>query len=139
VLEALEIIKDEGVWLEMVYLMVPTLNDSADEIEELCAWIADKLGPDFPVHFTRFHPMYRLKHLPATPVALLERAHRIAKDHGLHHVYLGNVVGHESESTRCPSCNEVVVRRVGYTVLGKNITGSNTCNHCGNTVAGVWF
>lgn len=138
VLEALEIIKDEGVWLEIVYLMVPTLNDSAEEIEELCAWVVEKLGTDVPVHFTRFHPMYRIKHLPATPVSLIERALRIAKKHGLNYVYLGNVVGHESESTRCPSCGEIIVRRVGYTVLEKKITGGNTCAHCGHTIAGVW-
>ncbi|MEA2063011.1 MAG: AmmeMemoRadiSam system radical SAM enzyme, partial [Gemmatimonadota bacterium] len=115
VLDALEVMRQEGVWLELVYLMVPTLNDSETEIEELCAWVFDKLGPGVPVHFTRFHPQYRLKHLPSTPVSSLERALNIARRAGLQYVYLGNVPGHESESTRCPACNAVVVRRVGYT------------------------
>ncbi|MEA1997127.1 MAG: radical SAM protein, partial [Gemmatimonadota bacterium] len=114
-----------------------TLNDSAEELEELCAWVAGKLGPDVPVHFSRFHPQYRMKHLPVTPVASLDRAAGIAKAAGLHYVYLGNVVGHESESTRCPACGSVVVRRVGYTVLDISIK-EGKCAQCGNVIAGVW-
>jgi pyruvate formate lyase activating enzyme len=137
VLEALQIIRSEGVWLEIVYLMVPTLNDSAEEITELCEWIAAKLGLEVPLHFTRFHPQYRLKHLPSTPVNLLERAWRIAKTKGLHYVYLGNVPGHESESTICPACGKVVVQRVGFSVLDIFLK-EDKCAHCGKTVPGVW-
>jgi len=137
VLDALEIIHDEGVWLELVYLMVPTLNDSEAEIEELCAWVHEKLGDDVPLHFSRFHPQYRLKHLPATPVGHLERACRIAGSTGLNYVYLGNVVGHSSESTRCPACGKVVVGRVGYTILETAIEHGK-CANCGNKIAGVW-
>ncbi len=137
VLDALKIIRDEGVWLELVYLMVPTLNDSEAEIEELCAWVHQELGDDVPLHFSRFHPQYRLKHLPATPVRHLERALRIARSAGLNYVYLGNVVGHETESTRCPACEKVVVRRVGYTVLETALNGEN-CKYCGQKIAGVW-
>ena len=137
VLESLQIIRGAGLWLEIVYLMVPTLNDSAEEIEDLCAWVVDKLGPEVPVHFTRFHPMYRLNHLPETPVSLLERALKIARGHGMKYVYLGNVTGHESESTRCPGCGEIVVRRVGFTILEIRIK-QGKCFSCGHTIAGVW-
>ncbi|HUU30349.1 MAG TPA: AmmeMemoRadiSam system radical SAM enzyme [archaeon] len=137
VLDALQVIRDEGVWMEIVYLMVPTLNDSEEEIDGLCTWIADKLGADVPVHFTRFHPQYRLKHLPVTPLDRLERALGIAKAKGLHYVYVGNVTGHESESTRCPACGNVVVRRVGYTILEVSLNGGK-CAHCGNSIPGVW-
>ena len=137
VLDVLEIIRDEGVWMEIVYLMVPTLNDSEAEIEDLCAWVHEKLGDDVPLHFTRFHPQYRLKHLPVTPLSRLERAWRIARQVGLNYVYLGNVVGHETESTRCPDCEKVVVHRVGYTVLETALEQGN-CANCGHKVAGVW-
>jgi pyruvate formate lyase activating enzyme len=137
VLDSLQLIHGAGVWLEIVYLMVPTLNDSPEEITALCGWIADKLGSEVPVHFTRFHPMYRLTNLPSTPVQRLEDACRIAREAGLKYVYLGNVPGHESESTRCPSCGAVVVRRVGYKVL-ENSIGDGKCKACGMSIAGVW-
>ena len=137
VLDSLEIIHDEKVWCEIVYLIVPTLNDSEAEIDELCAWVAARLGPDVPLHFTRFHPQYRLKNLPSTPVSSLEMALEIAKNKGLHYVYLGNVPGHEAESTRCPACKEIVVKRIGFTVLEQSIRAGK-CAHCGNPIPGVW-
>ena len=137
VLDALKTIHGSGTWLEIVYLMVPTLNDSAAEITELCGWVRENLGPDVPLHFTRFHPMYRLTRLPSTPAASLERALKIGREAGLHYVYLGNLPGHPSESTLCPSCGAVVVRRVGYAVLETAIE-DDRCKACGKPVAGVW-
>jgi pyruvate formate lyase activating enzyme len=137
VLDTLQIIRAEKVWLEIVYLMIPTLNDSEAEIDDLTTWVADKLGPDVPLHFTRFHPQYRLNNLPDTPVALLERALKIARGKGLHYVYLGNVAGHEAESTHCPGCGKVVVRRTGFTVLEVSLKAGQ-CKFCGHNVAGVW-
>ncbi|HLA40384.1 MAG TPA: AmmeMemoRadiSam system radical SAM enzyme, partial [Candidatus Glassbacteria bacterium] len=134
VLDTIKRIKSAGVWLEIVYLMVPTLNDDPVELDELCGWIAENIGPDVPLHFTRFHPQYRLQHLPDTPIARLEKALEIAKRHGLHYVYAGNVPGHPSESTRCPKCGEVVVRRVGYQVLAVNISAGK-CSGCATPIA----
>ncbi len=137
VLASLELIRAAGVWLELVYLMVPTLNDSEAEMAALCAWVADRLGPDVPLHLTRFHPQYRLTHLPVTPLERLERARQIALEHGLRYVYLGNVPGHAAESTCCPSCRRVVVRRVGFTILENHLT-QGKCPQCGAPIAGCW-
>jgi pyruvate formate lyase activating enzyme len=137
VLEALKIIHSAGVWLEIVVLLVPTLNDSEDEIRRLAAWVAKNLGPDVPVHFTRFHPTYRLTNLPPTPVTTLERAWRAAKGQGLNFVYLGNVPGHEAENTTCPGCGEIVIRRMGFRIL-KNHLREGRCGSCERAIPGVW-
>ncbi len=96
-----------------------------------------KLGPDVPLHFTRFHPTYRLTDLPPTPVATLERAWEIGREAGLHYVYLGNVPGHPGESTVCPGCGEVVIRRVGFRVIANALRGG-ACAGCGRAIPGVW-
>jgi pyruvate formate lyase activating enzyme len=137
VLDALEIIRAAGVWLEIVVLLVPTLNDSEDEIRRLAAWVKTKLGADVPLHFTRFHPTYRLTNLPPTPVATLERAWRAARAEGLHFVYLGNVPGHQAESTYCPGCGEVLIRRMGFRIL-ENRLEQNRCGGCRREIPGLW-
>jgi pyruvate formate lyase activating enzyme len=137
VLKALEIIRESGVWLEIVVLLVPTLNDSEQEITDLAQWVKLHLGTDVPLHFTRFHPTDRLTNLPPTPVATLERAWRIARDVGLDFVYLGNVPGHEAENTHCPACGEVVIRRVGFRIL-ENRLADGRCGGCGHSIPGVW-
>ena len=137
VLKSLQVIREVGVWLEIVVLLVPTLNDSAAEISDLCAWVTSKLGPDVPVHFTRFHPTYRLTDLPPTPVATLERAWKIGRDTGLNFVYLGNVPGHPGENTVCPGCGEVVIRRIGFRIL-KNRLANGSCPKCHRAIPGVW-
>jgi pyruvate formate lyase activating enzyme len=137
VLEALEIIRASGVWLEIVVLLVPTLNDSEDEIRDLARWVKANLGPDVPLHFTRFHPTYRLTNLPPTPVATLERAFDTARAQGLRFVYLGNVPGHPGENTLCPACGEVVIRRVGFRIL-ENRLQDGRCHGCQRVIPGVW-
>ncbi len=137
VLDALVTIKEQGVWLEIVYLVVPTLNDSESEIQELSSWIMRELGPDVPVHFTRFHPMYLLDNLPPTPIPTLERAADIAGAAGIHYVYLGNVPGNRRESTYCPSCGEPVISRYGYHIRKIDIT-DGACAECGTRIPGVW-
>ncbi len=137
VLKTLEIIRKSGVWLEIVVLLVPTLNDSAAEIKDLSKWVADHLGPDVPVHFTRFHPTYRLTDLPPTPVATLERAWEIGRAAGLHYVYLGNLPGHPGENTMCPGCGEILIRRVGFRVISNNLE-SGSCPGCSRAIPGVW-
>jgi pyruvate formate lyase activating enzyme len=137
VLKTLEIIRSAGVWLEIVVLLIPTLNDSEGEIRRLAAWVKEHLGPEVPLHFTRFHPTYRLTNLPPTPVATLERAWRAATAEGLRFVYLGNVPGHPAESTSCPGCGEVVVRRMGFRVLGNSLV-DGCCPKCRRAIPGVW-
>jgi len=137
VLKALEVIREVGVWLEIVVLLIPTLNDSEAEIEDLSAWVFEKLGPDVPVHFTRFHPTYRLTELPPTPVATLERSWKIARKQGLNYVYLGNVPGHPGENTVCPGCGEILIRRMGFRILGNRLK-DGACQKCGRTIPGVW-
>jgi pyruvate formate lyase activating enzyme len=137
VLKSLQIIRESGVWLEIVVLLVPTLNDSAAEIHDLTKWVTTKLGSDVPVHFTRFHPTYRLTDLPPTPVATLERAWKIGRDAGLDFVYLGNVPGHPGENTVCPGCGEILIRRVGFRVI-KNNLDNGACPDCQRKIPGVW-
>ncbi len=137
VLQALQAIKKTGIWLEVVVLIVPTLNDSESEIKQMSQWIFRNLGSDVPVHFTRFHPTYKIKNLPRTPVPTLERSRKIALAEGLHYVYTGNVVGHAGENTYCPSCRKVVIKRYGYNVIQVNIKNGK-CTHCGTSIPGVW-
>jgi pyruvate formate lyase activating enzyme len=137
VLKSLQIIRESGVWLEIVVLLVPTLNDSAAEIRDLTRWVTTKLGSEVPVHFTRFHPTYRLTDLPPTPVATLERAWKIGRDAGLDFVYLGNVPGHPGENTVCPGCGEILIRRVGFRVI-KNNLDNGACPDCQRKIPGVW-
>jgi pyruvate formate lyase activating enzyme len=130
-------LKKIGIWFEVVVLIIPTLNDSAGEIEEMSKWTAGELGPDVPLHFTRFHPTYRVTNLPSTPVGTLERCRDIARKAGVHYVYAGNVPMHEGENTRCHGCGEELIRRVGFRVVANRIEGEK-CAKCGAAIPGVW-
>lgn len=137
VLRSLEILKEEQVWTEIVYLIVPTLNDSDAEIRDMTKWVFQTLGPDVPVHFSRFYPQYKLRNLPPTPTSTLMRARKIGLDSGLHYVYLGNIPGNEGECTYCPACGEVVIGRTGYRVNTLALSDGR-CRHCGEVIPGVW-
>jgi pyruvate formate lyase activating enzyme len=137
VLDSLVTMKKMNVWTEIVYLVVPTLNDSDQEFLDLCKWIKQYLGKDVPIHFTRFHPQYLLKNLPVTPTNTLNKAKEIGDAEGLNYVYVGNVPGHPAESTYCPKCREKVVNRIGYTIRELNIN-KNKCKFCDTEIAGVW-
>ncbi len=137
VLETLKVLKEEGAFFEIVNLVIPTLNDDPRDLKRMCAWIAENLGADVPVHFSRFSPSYRLTHLPPTPVRTLEEAVRIAGEAGLKYVYIGNVPGHRNNSTFCPGCGKRLIHRVHFSVLENNIEGGE-CGFCGYEVAGVW-
>jgi pyruvate formate lyase activating enzyme len=137
VLDTLKTIKESGVWFEIVNLVIPSLNDSPEDIKAMCAWIKDNLGVDVPLHFSRFFPMYKLTDLPPTPVETLEAAHRIAKDVGLRYVSIGNVPGHPLNSTYCPSCRTRVIHRVHFTVVD-TLLESGKCALCGTEIAGRW-
>jgi pyruvate formate lyase activating enzyme len=137
VLATMKLVHKKGVWLEMVHLTIPTLNDSEDETKALCNWVLENLGPDVPLHFTRFRPTYKLKNLPATPPATLEKQYNIAKKAGIHYPYVGNMAGHEGENTVCHHCGQVVIRRVGFTVIENNLDDGK-CTKCSKPIPGVW-
>jgi pyruvate formate lyase activating enzyme len=138
VLEAIQRIQREGIWLELVYLVIPSLNDSVEEITDLSNWIANTIGPEVPLHFSRFHPMYMLKNLPPTPVSTLERCRNIALKMGLHYSYIGNVPGHEGENTICPNCSRILIERYAYAIRSMNIIEGGKCRFCGHLQPGVW-
>jgi pyruvate formate lyase activating enzyme len=137
VLDALVTLRAQGMWTEIVYLVIPTLNDSDKEFTGLAKWVKAELGPDVPVHFTQFHPEYLLKNLPITPIPTLERAKAAADAEGLHYVYVGNVPGHPAESTYCPRCHRKIVDRVGYTIRSIEIR-KGRCRFCNQPIPGLW-
>ncbi len=137
VLETLKTIKQSGVWLEIVNLVIPTYNDDTGDIRRMCAWIRDNLGPDVPLHFSRFGPTYRLAKLPPTPVGTLETAYDIAREEGLNYVTLGNVPGHVGNSTFCPACGRRIIHRVHFNILANELTDGK-CRFCGHPIPGVW-
>jgi pyruvate formate lyase activating enzyme len=136
VLRALEVFREEGVWVEVSSLMVPTLSDAPASIGAFAAWVVRTLGRDTPFHLLRFHPDHRLRTLPPTPVASMQEARRRCQDAGLRFVYLGNVPGHDANHTRCPRCGRVVIERQGYAVT-KSALGAGRCP-CGEPIAGVF-
>ncbi len=137
VLDALVTMRKLGIWSEIVYLVVPTLNDSDAEFRALAQWVKANLGAEVPLHFSRFYPQYLLKNLPPTPLETLERAKAIADAEGLHYVYLGNIPGHPAESTYCPKCRRVVIGRIGFTVQEMHVR-KGKCEYCQQAIAGVW-
>ncbi len=137
VLRSLEQVKKSGQWLEVIHLVVPTMNDSEQETTDLVRWVKSNLGADVPVHFTRFHPDYRLRNLPQTPVSTIERDLQIAKAEGLQFAYAGNVAGHPGENTRCPGCQSVVIERAGLHLV-ENRLQNGACPKCKRVLPGVW-
>ncbi len=137
VLESLRILRDEGVWLEITNLVVPTWTDDYDMIKRMCGWLAENGMQGFPLHFSRFNPLYKLTHLPPTPVTTLEKAREIALEEGIRFVYIGNVPGNPATNTFCPSCHRMIVQRKGYTIPDYHISASK-CEFCSETIEGKW-
>ncbi len=137
VLDTLRRLRKHGMWTEIVVLIVPTLNDSEAEIRGLARFVKTDLGAEVPVHFTRFHPEYRFQNLPSTPVTTLERAREIALAEGLQYVYLGNIPGHPGNSTWCPRCKELLIRRVGMATM-ENRLKAGKCPSCQLLIPGIW-
>jgi pyruvate formate lyase activating enzyme len=137
VLDSLLTVKKENVWLEIVNLVIPTLNDDPKMIDDMCRWIKENLGVDTPLHFTRFHPDYKLTYLSPTPLSTLESAYEIAKKNGLRYVYIGNVPGHIYNSTYCPSCNRNVIHRMHMDVIEMNLVNGR-CKFCNSPLQGKW-
>ena len=138
VLETIKRLKKAGIWTELVHLTIPTLNDRETDFKAMGDWLMSETGPDVPVHFTRFHPTYRLTNLPVTPVATLEKARNILMDKGMKFVYIGNVPGHPGNSTWCPKCGKEIIRRAGFsadTIGLKN----GICIYCKTSIPGIWY
>ena len=135
--ESIVRVSKSKVWLEIVNLMIPTLNDADKEIDEMTKWIAGEIGTEVPLHFTRFHPTYQIQNLPPTPVSTLEKAREIAMKNGIRFAYVGNVPGHPGEHTYCPQCNKMLISRIGFVskIVGMN---QGKCSNCGRQIPGVW-
>lgn len=137
VLNTLKIIAELGVWLEIVNLIVPGWTDDLEMIKRMCHWLAENKLADYPLHFDRFHPEYKLTQLPATPIGTLSKAREIALSEGIKYVYIGNVPGLESQNTFCPKCRDLVVERRGFSVLQNNLV-KGCCTKCGERIPGIW-
>ncbi len=139
VLDTLRHIRHEtDTWLEITTLLIPGENDSEAEIHALTRWVLDELGPDVPLHFTAFHPDWRMRHVPPTPPATVRRAREIARGNGIRFAYVGNVVDPEGQTTYCPECGTVLIGRDGYAVVSWKLSGGARCSACGTACAGVF-
>lgn len=139
VLETLEYIHHETpVWLEITTLLIPGENDSEAELDALSAWVADKLGPEVPLHFTAFHPDWKMRDKPRTPPTTLVRARDIALRNGLRYVYVGNVHDASGSSTYCHHCGQMLIGRDWYQLSEWNLTPEGACKRCGTACAGVF-
>jgi len=134
--ETLKTLAEQNVWLEITTLIIPTLNDSMEEIEELAKWISEELGRDVPLHLSRFFPLYQLESLPPTPDSTLEAARKVAVKH-LNYVYIGNVRKLGTEDTICPICGRVLIMRSGFLVKA-NAVRENLCTFCKQKIPGVF-
>ncbi|MGA2488646.1 MAG: AmmeMemoRadiSam system radical SAM enzyme [Anaerolineales bacterium] len=140
VLDTIKRVKELGIWLEVVTLVVPGFNDSTAELWEAARFLS-AISPDIPWHVTAFHSDYKMSDTDNTPARTLLRAAEIGRESGLHYVYAGNLPGRvdEYETTFCPKCNTALVKRTGYFVHGVSVTPSGTCPKCGTAIAGVWY
>jgi pyruvate formate lyase activating enzyme len=138
VLDTLKYMKQLGIWLEVTTLLIPTLNDSMDEVRELIRFIRDELGASTPWHVSRFFPQYKEKSLPPTAVEALRKVRQMGIEEGLEYVYTGNVPWDEGEKTYCPSCSTTLIDRVGYHIEN-DILKDGCCPKCGHKVDGVWL
>jgi pyruvate formate lyase activating enzyme len=137
VLDTLKRLAASGCWFEMVVLTIPTLNDNLDDVKRMGEWIVKELGPNVPLHFTRFHPDYKLRNLPPTPPETLYRVRETAVAQGCRFVYTGNMPGGEGQNTFCPGCQTVVVERYGLTNPKVHLKDGK-CPKCGAAIPGVW-
>ncbi len=139
VLDTLRYLKREtSVWFELTTLLIPGLNDSDAELDEMTRWVVDELGPDVPMHFTAFHPDYKLLDRPVTPANTLTRARRIALSNGARYAYTGNVYDEAGGSTYCHQCGECLIGRNWYVITAWNLTDDGRCRRCGTACAGVF-
>jgi pyruvate formate lyase activating enzyme len=136
VLDTLLTLRGEKIWFEVVVLLIPGLNDSRQEIERMCAWINRELGPDVPLHFSRFTPAYMLKNIPPTPPETLRMAHAIARNAGSKFCYIGNLLS-DAGNTYCPSCGKLLIQRMMYSIEKPGLD-KNRCKYCQTVIPGVF-
>jgi pyruvate formate lyase activating enzyme len=135
VLDSIKLYKSLGIWIEITTLIIPTLNDSEEELKKIAEFIKE-VGEDIPWHITQFHPTYKLMDQPRTPVATLRKARQIGLEAGLRYVYEGNVPGENGENTYCHKCGKLLIRRIGYRILENKIENS-ACTYCGTKIDGL--
>jgi pyruvate formate lyase activating enzyme len=135
--DALVIAKASGILVEVTNLIIPTLNDKPEQIRELTRWVKANLGGDTPLHFSRFFPRYKMRHLPPTSLKTLDMAREIAIAEGLNYVYIGNILSEAGQNTYCPGCKSLLIERSGYTIL-QNRLNKGHCPDCGKEIYGVW-
>jgi pyruvate formate lyase activating enzyme len=139
VLDTLRYIRHEtDTWLELTTLLIPGENDSADEIDAMTRWVVSELGPDVPMHFSAFHPDFRMLDHPPTPLATLRRARQIALDNGVRYAYTGNVHDTEGDTTYCHACGQALIERDWYRLLGWHLDEAGRCRNCRTPCAGVF-
>lgn len=136
ILDTMEILKERKKWFEITYLVIPGWSDD-EQIDKFIKWVVDNLGVNYPIHFLRFSPAYKMKNVPPTPPEILEKARNNAIKEGINYVYIGNVPGSEGEHTYCPSCRKILIRRYGFIVIENNIINGG-CKFCGKKIPGVW-
>ncbi len=134
VLEATALAKQLGIHVEITTLIIPEANDSLDELRQLSRWVYENLGPETPLHFTRFHPQYQMQNLYPTPVKTMQEACKIATEEGLKYVYMGNVPGSDRNNTFCPICGNLLISRGFFDIEKYNITPEKTCPKCGEHI-----
>jgi pyruvate formate lyase activating enzyme len=137
ILNTLKTMKEEGVWLEITNLVIPSWTDDMDMIKRMCNWLVQNGFEDTPLHFSRFHPLYKLERLPVTPQKTLEEAREIARAEGLKFIYIGNVPGSNNTNTVCPGCGALLVERSGYTIKQMNVKNGK-CPKCSEPIPGHW-
>ena len=139
VLDTLIYLKNEtNVWFELTTLLIPGKNDSSEELNAMTRWVVEYLGPDVPMHFSAFHPDYKMLDIPATSQDTLNRARAIALSNGVHYAYTGNVHDKQGESTYCANCGELLIGRDWYVLSEWKLTPQGTCQHCASACAGVF-
>jgi pyruvate formate lyase activating enzyme len=132
------LVRETDVWVELTNLLIPGQNDDADETDRMTGWIVERLGPDVPVHFTAFHPDWKMRDVPPTPRSTLHRARDIALANGIHYAYTGNVDDPAGQTTWCHGCGTPVIGRDGYDLTAWGLDADGRCAACGTPCAGVF-
>jgi len=138
VLDTLKILKEENVWIEITNLVIPQWTDDMKMISSMCEWLVQNNFQNYPLHFSRFFPVYKLTNITPTPLATLEKARNIAIGKGMKYVYIGNVPNTNYENTICPECKKILVERKGFSILTNNIVNGR-CRFCNEKIPGIWM